>query len=175
MTMNILTTKQCNSAIANIKITGKALDQAIQDVGLSVLYHCGVNREVSLANKLLNAMPKGGRRNALVEWLTTFGMVTVNLDRESAKTHPLLFNRDGATDLEAAAAKPWWTCRPERPAHVEFNFAAKMTALLKQAQTAIAAGQHIAGMEELDRVCSALGVVNPAKVPAVIAPASPSA
>lgn len=154
--MKILNVKQTNAAIATLKITGKALDQGIQEVGLSVLYHVGENREVSLAIKLLNAMPKGGRRNALVEWFILFGMIAVNTDKATAKERPLVFDRDRTTNLEGAAAKPWYTCRPERPAAEVFDVEAKLRQLLKQLETAKAKGMTVKGEQYVSAMAKAL-------------------
>lgn len=154
--MKILNVKQTTAAIATLKITGKALDQGIQEVGLSVLYHVGENREVSLAIKLLNAMPKGGRRNALVEWFILFGMIAVNTDKATAKERPLVFDRDRTTNLEGAAAKPWYTCRPERPAAEVFDVEAKLRQLLKQLETAKAKGMTVKGEQYVSAMAKAL-------------------
>lgn len=154
--MKLLNVKQTNAAIANIKINGKALDQSIQEVGLSVLHHVGENREASLAVKLLNAMPKGARRNALVEWFIRFGMIAVNTDKASAKERPLVFDRDGTTDLEGAAAKPWFTCRPERAAAEVFDVEAKLRQLLKQLENARAKGMEVKGDKYIDAMAKAL-------------------
>ena len=154
--MNILNVKQTTAAIANIKINGKALDQAIQEVGLSVLYHVGENREVSLAIKLLNVMPKGSRRNALIEWFIQFGMIAVNTDKATAKERPLVFDRDRCTNLKGAAAKPWFTCRPERPAAEVFDVEAKLRQLLKQLESARAKGLEVRGDKYIDAMAKAL-------------------
>lgn len=154
--MSIMTVKQCNRAISNIKISGKALDQAVQEVGLSVIQHCAANGEVSLAIKLLNALPKGSRRNALVQWLVQFGPVQVELDKAKAKTHPLAYNKAGALDVDGATAKPWWTCKPEKALADEFDFASRLQALLKQAAKAAEDGKAVKGAEELLKVQAAL-------------------
>lgn len=145
----MLTLKQCNAAIQNIKITGKALDAAVQDVGMSVLQHVETNREVSLAIKLLNALPKGARRAALVAWFTNYGMISVNTDKATAKDRPFVFNADAKTDLEEAAAKPWYKAAPERPVSEMFDFQAALAALLKKAEKAEQAGLEIKGADKL--------------------------
>lgn len=148
----MLTEKQCNSAIQSIKISGKALDAAVQDVGLSVLQHVEANREVSLAIKLLNALPKGTRKAALVAWFTNYGMISVNTDKASSKERPFVFNAEGRTDLEEAAAKPWFKAAPEKPVHEMFDFQAKLAALLKQAAAMQAKGVQIQGADKLAAV-----------------------
>lgn len=147
--MKLLSIKQCNAAISNIKMNGKALDGAIQDVGLSVIQHCAANGEVSLAIKLLNAMPRGSRRTALVAWFVEFGPIAVELDKAKAKTHPLVFNKLGALDVAGAAEKPWFECKPEKALADEFDFTSRLNALLKQAANAAEKGLTVKGSETL--------------------------
>lgn len=154
--MKLLNIKQTNAAIANIKISGKALDAAIQEVGLSVLHHVGENREASLAIKLLNAMPKGSRRNALIEWFVRFGMIAVNMDEETAKERPLVFDRDRTTNLEGATAKAWFTCRPERPATAVFDVEAQLRQLMERLEKARAKGLEVKGDKYVAALAKAL-------------------
>ena len=154
--MKLMNIKQTNAAIANIKITGKALDQGIQEVGLSVLHHVCENREASLAIKLMNAMPKGGRRNALIEWFIQFGMIAVNMDKATAKDRPLVFDRDRVTNLDGAAAKPWYTCRPERPAAEVFDVEAQLRQLMKRLENARAKGMEVKGDKYIAAMAKAL-------------------
>jgi hypothetical protein len=151
----MLTLKQCNSAISNIKISGKALDAAVQDVGMSVLQHVEANREVSLACKLLAALPKGARKAALVAWFTNYGMISINRDKTTAKDRPFLFNAEGKTDLVEAAKVPWFKSAPEKPVVEMFDFQAQLTALLKRAADAQAKGQKIEGADLLTKIRSA--------------------
>lgn len=140
--MQTMTVKQCNAAIANIKVNGKSLDQQVQTVGLSVLQHIEAHGEVSLAIKLLAAMPKGGRANALVDWMTQCGKVSVNLDKLTKKQFPLVLDKAKTTNLELAAGKPWFKWKPEKALHVEFSaekLAAEMGRLLAKVNTALAA------------------------------------
>lgn len=117
----IMTIKQVNASIQNIKINGKALDQAIQDTALSVLHHVNENREVSLANKLFNAMPAGSRRNALAQWFFTFGMIAVNTDKASKKERPFIFDKEGITQIEEAEKIMWNTMLKEKSVSEAFD------------------------------------------------------
>lgn len=131
----IMTIKQVNASIQNIKINGKMLDQAIQDTALSVIHHVEVNREVSLANKLFNAMPAGSRRNALAQWFFTFGMIAVNTDKASKKERPFIFDKEGTTNIEEAAKVMWNTMLKEKSVSEAFDpdkFINMMQAKLKK-------------------------------------------
>lgn len=154
----MLTVKQCNAAISNIKISGKALDAAVQDVGLSVLVHVQEHREASLAVKLLNALPKGARKAALVAWFTNYGMISVNRDKVTAKERPLVFNAEAKTDLEEAAKKPWFKSAPEKPVSEMFDFQAQLLSLMKRADEAAKKGQSVAGADQLAKIRAMVAV-----------------
>lgn len=143
------TQKQLLSAIQNISITGKGMDDAVQSVGLEVIQHVEANGEVSLAIKLLKALPKGARSNALVEWFIQHGKISVNKDKATGKQFPLVFDREKKSDLQGAADKPWFKCRPERDPATEFDLDAALAALVKRAQAAKAAGMTIKGEARL--------------------------
>lgn len=155
------TQKQILAAIQNITITGKCLDQSVQSVGLDVLQHVEMHGEVSLANKLLKALPKGARAKALADWLQLHGKIIVNTDKATAKQFPLVYHKQGTTLLEAAAAKPWYECKKDKPLADEFDFAGKLAALIKHAQAAQAKGMTVKGA---DKLADLLGV------PAALAP-----
>lgn len=143
------TQKQILTAIQHVAINGKALDESVQSIGLDILQHVDAHGEVSLACKLLKALPKGARAKALADWFQTYGKITVNTDKATAKQFPLVFNKDGKTNLEGAAAKQWYKCKPDRPLAEEFDFAAQLSALLKRATEAEAKGMTVKGIEAL--------------------------
>lgn len=146
------TTKQILASISNIKINGKALDESVQSVGMEVLEHVDKNGEVSLANKLLKALPKGARAKALADWFNRFGKVTVNTDKVTAKQFPLVYCKEGRTDLAGAAGMPWYKCKQDKPLAVEFDFAGQLMALIKRANEAAGKGLEIKGADVLAEV-----------------------
>lgn len=143
------TQKQILTAIQHVAINGKCLDESVQSIGLDILQHVEAHGEVSLACKLLKALPKGARAKALADWFQKFGKIIVNTDKATAKQFPLVFNKEGKTDLEGAAAKEWYKCKPDRPLAEEFDFAAQLSALLKRAADAQAKGLTVKGADKL--------------------------
>lgn len=113
---------QIVEAIRSIEGRGKKLDNDIQLTGLSVLAHIAKHGEVSLFIKLFNAMPQGSRRNALVAWAVDLGQVSVNMDKDTKKEFPFLFNKEGTTNLEGAEKYPWYSYKPEAAPSEAFNF-----------------------------------------------------
>lgn len=140
---------QINRAIDAIEVRGKELDEAIQMTGLSILHHIETCGDYTIFKRLFDALPKGARKNALVEWACMFGKVQVNTDKKSAKDMPFVYNKFGTTDLEGAAAAPWYTFKPEKPPVEEFNLYAALAHLRKQVASAQTKGLPILGAELL--------------------------
>ncbi len=149
-------------AIESIQRRGEKLDADIQHAGLSILSHIDQHGDVTLLCRLFAAMPKGSRRNALAEWAFAFGKVKPNLDSGSSKELPFLYDKEGTTNLEAAAEKPWYTFKPEKPVSEEFDFAGMLQSLIKKAETAKASGKTIKGGENLGTIAALLAGGKPA-------------
>ena len=128
------------AAIADIKVTGKKLDDMIQVAACSVLQHNELHGDVSLINDLVAAMPAGSRVNALREFIEKFGKVFYD-DKTKAFKHA----KKGVTMLEDAMATMWTTFKPEQP-YKPMNLAAEVAALLKRAQ------DRYSDMKETDKV-----------------------
>jgi hypothetical protein len=138
-------------AIGSIHTRGKRLDDDIQTCGLSVLAHIEKCGDITLFVRLFEAMPKGSRRNALVEWATQCGKLSVNLD-ETKKDKPFLYAKDKTTDIVKAMEKPWFECKPEKAIEEEFDFASMLTSLILRAQKAEEAGKPVIGTEQLHAI-----------------------
>lgn len=103
-------TDAITKAINSIETRGKKLDQDIQIAACSIIGHIDEHGDVTLANTLINAMPKGSRVNALLDFINTFGKVSYD-EAEKAFT----FNRDKKTDLVGAVGIMWTEFKPEAP------------------------------------------------------------
>lgn len=132
-TVKLLTsTADMDKAIASIKNRGAKLDADIQLVGLSALAHLDKCGDLGPLTRLYFAMPKGSRTNALMDWAQTFGKVTVNTGADR-KEKPFCFNKQAVTNMDGAIEKPWYECKKPQDPALEFDFVAKLNALLKSA------------------------------------------
>lgn len=125
-------------AITSIATRGAKLDGDIQLAGLSVLSHIAQHGDVTLADKLVQAMPKGARKLALVEWMLAFGQVRV-LDKANAEDKAKIadgatlgFAKDKATDIASATEKPWHEFRKEKPVADAFDAQAAVLRVMAQ-------------------------------------------
>lgn len=137
-----LTAAQIDDAISNIASRGRKLDSDIQACGLSILLHIENHGDITKANKLWDAMPKGSRRNALIEWFISFGKLKVS-DKDDKRKVPLVFDRKKETRLQDAMDKPWYECKPEQAPDLVFDVEAQLRTLLKRVKKAQDDGKEI--------------------------------
>ena len=134
--------------IDSIKNRGARLDKDIQDSAVDILEHVAEHREVTLVNKLFQAMPNGARRNALAEWFLAFGMIEVNRDKKESKERPFIFDKNGLTRLDAAKVTMWYEFKKEKAVAEEFDLNHKLLTLNNQLQKAINQGTLGANVDD---------------------------
>lgn len=122
-------------AIASIQARGKLLQRDIHVAAVSCLKHVELHGDVTLVNRLIDAVPDMTRKNVLRDWFCAFGKLTAD---EKAKT--LVYNRDAVTMLAEATSTPFWSFKPE-PAWVPFNFDKMIKAVIAKADKAKAKGE----------------------------------
>lgn len=147
--MSYMNAAQINKAIASIASRGKKLDADIQQTGLSILNHVHEHGDSTLADRLVNALPKGSRKLALTEWLLAFGKLRVlsksNPDDAARIKAGAIFAYDKtkSTDLDSASAKPWYEFKPEASPLTAFDAQAAVQSVLTKLSKAKANGLSI--------------------------------
>lgn len=151
---NLMTdAKVIGKAIESIANRGRKLDADIQHCALSVIAHVEAHGDVTLVNRLYNAMPAGTRKAALVAWLLTFGKVLANDDKASKKELPFVYNKQGKTDMDGAIANPWFNFKKDKAPDEVMNLNDSIKALLKRAESAMKRGVKVEGdIEALRRM-----------------------
>lgn len=140
----ITESKALNAAIDSIAKRGARLDADIQVAGLSCIDQAIKHGNTLPMDRLYNAMPKGSRRLALVEWLLAFAPVTV-LDKRADKDaiaagRVFKLDREKGSDIEAADATPWHEFKKEREAVDAFDVLASVESLIKKWEAAMKKG-----------------------------------
>ena len=164
ITMKLMTTAaEINKAITSIHGRGAKLDGDIHRTGVSVLAHASEHGDTTLADKLVHAMPKGGRKLALVEWMLAHGQLA-KLDPKADKdaiAEGRLFKLDRSRkyDEEGAIATPWTEFKPEANVLTAFDVQAAVQSVLKRMQKAAANGLTIEHKAEALKEAQALVVL----------------
>lgn len=97
-----------NTAITSIGKRGKTLDRDMHTVAVSCLIHADKHGDITLANRLIEVMPKTARTNALKDWFLAFGKFSYDADNKC-----FAFNKTATTQTKAAMATPFWEFKPE--------------------------------------------------------------
>lgn len=146
----ITETKLIDKAIASIANRGKKLDSDIQLAALSVINHIDMHGDVTLANRLFDALPKGARRLALAEWFLAFGKLAANTDKATAKTGVhFLYAKDKKTDLVGATETPWYEMKKEADVISAFDVQAELARLLAKIKKAQKDGVELKNADKL--------------------------
>lgn len=107
--------------IAGIKLRGAKLDIDIHSAACASLNHAALHNDPTLLNRLVLAMPKAARRNAVVIWAIKFGNVALN-DGANKDEFPLVYMKDKKANIDAAVAEPFWALRNVREGGTEWLY-----------------------------------------------------
>lgn len=139
-------------AITSIAGRGAKLDKDIHVAGVSVLAHASEHGDTTLCDKLVQAMPKGGRKLALVEWMLAYGQIAKldpKQDKDAIAAGRLFkLDRERKFDQEGAVATSWVEFKPEAAVHTAFDAQAAVLSVLARLNKAAKDGLTIEGKAE---------------------------
>jgi len=122
--------------ISSIEGRGKKLDADIHRCAVSCLYHADKHGDVTLLQKLIEALPKSARRNAVIGWACAFGKFAPSEDGKS-----VVFNREQESDIDQAMSIAPWEFAPEQKFR-PFDLDKELDKLLKKAIEAAESGDE---------------------------------
>lgn len=126
-----------SKAIVSLQTRGKKYESDLHIAAVSCLNHAGKHGDITLANRLLEAIPTLTRKNALKDWFIAFGKF-----KWDTETKALAFDKTKATLLEEAIDMPFWTFKSE-PEYKPFDFNAAIHAILHKAEKAKQKGETL--------------------------------
>lgn len=151
--MTTLSVKQTATAIAALGRKYANFDQQVQELGLAAMFHTAANSEASLLDKLFNALPKGARKLAFVEWVLANAPVrTLSASNKSDKGMvqagcTFRFDAEKVLDLESASATMWTAFKPEAHVSTAYDIQHAAKSMFKRAQSAVQEGKALKGTE----------------------------
>lgn len=148
--------------IANWGTRGTKWVKDGQNLALEVLGHVEAHGDVTVANSLYLAIPKGAKASAMAQFLVAFGKLKVN-DGDNAKEVPFLFDKSRTTDLAGAKETPWYEFQPEKPLVELFDVQAAAVAFLKRLRKQAKDARTVEHGALLDALAA---VIEPPAVPA---------
>lgn len=130
-----------SKAIESIATRGKKLQEDIHSAAVSCLYHADKHGDVTLMQKLIEAVPAMSRKNALIAWCLEFGKFAASDDGRS-----VVYSKEGVTDIEAGATTPFWEFKPEAPFKA-FDLQEELAKLIKKAEKASNDDRNVVPLE----------------------------
>ena len=149
-------------AIKSIATRGQKLDRDIWEVGVSCLAHIAEHSNTTMLNDLVNALPKGARKHAFVEWALAYGSVRT-LDRANpadadriAKGQVFALDRTKQFDLDGAVQNAWYNFKPEPDLLTAFDVHKAVAQLVKRVTKASRDGVSLDGVQDALKQLKAL-------------------
>ena len=149
-------------AIKSIATRGQKLDHDIHVAGTSCLQHIANHSDTTLLNDLVNALPKGARKHAFVEWALAYGNVSLldkSLDGDQdkiAKGQVFKLDRSKTFDLDGAIANAWYNFKPEPDLLTAFDVNKAVAQLVKRVTKASRDGVSLEGVQDALKQLKAL-------------------
>jgi hypothetical protein len=165
--MNFIAEDKLGAFITVVGKKAKALDEDIQQAGLSSMAVFEKTGNVFYINKLYTSLGKGARHSAMTAWMLGYGGVKANTS-EAKDTTPFVKDASKQVDIDGAQETPWYDMKPSPAPDAVFDVLALALSMLKKQPKD---GQESANMALRDRLA---GVVAQYKAE-VDAAASPEA
>lgn len=142
--------KAIEKAIVSIASRGKTLERDIHKAAVSCLNHADLHGDITLANKLVEAVPTMSRKNALRDWFMAFGKFGYD-----AQNKALSYAKGGVTLLDDAIETPFWAFKPEAE-YVPFDITKAVTQLIQRAEKAVERGDKVpaAKLDQLRKIAA---------------------
>ena len=149
-------------AIKSIAVRGQKLDHDIHVAGVSCLAHIAEHSNTTLLNDLVNALPKGARKHAFVEWALAYGNVSLldkSLDGDKDKIDKgqvFKLDRSKEYNQEQAIANAWYNFKPEADLLTAFDVHKAVAQLVKRVSKASKDGATLEGVQDALKALRAL-------------------
>jgi len=144
--------KQLDKNIKSIKLRGKNLDILIQTTAIGAIVHAMEHGNNTPLTNLVNAMPKSGRKQALIKYLVDHTPYNWKSDKEKF-TKPK--NPKRQFMLEEAKEVPFWEYTVEKePSAIDVNKA--IESLIKRVSKAQEEGREVKNVDTLKLVVEAI-------------------
>lgn len=132
----MLNLKNITKNISLIKSAGIKLDARIHETGVSIMNHARQYHDWSKMQDLYDALPKSGRREAFVKWVSDFTPLHF---KDGLFLKPKKSSRE--YDVDGANATPFWEYTKEVAMVLNVDSLLDIKKLIEQAESRIAKAQ----------------------------------
>jgi len=147
---------QIVKAIGAIGRAAAKLTKDVQACAVECVIHAVLHGDVTLADQLVDAIGKQGRKASLRAWFEMYGCMFIAKGKQTFSYDKLhkLGKADTQELRDSLMSKPWEDAKPEAPAVSVLEIGAKfdkfLDTMVKQATEATQAGIPVHGKELLD-------------------------
>lgn len=131
------TANDIGKAITSVIRRVAKLDKDLHVIASSILMHADKHGDITLANKLIDAMPKSARKNAMRDWFIAHGKFAWD-----EKNKNLAYAKSKSTLYDESQQRPFFAFTAE-PEYKPFDMDAAIASLLKRAEKAIENGDAV--------------------------------
>lgn len=103
-----ISVKQINQKSISLGKRGKNWAQDVHKHAMVIIRHIAEHGDVTIADTLCNAMPKGTSSNSLRSWFEMYGGCSYNNEKKAFGKR-----KDFVFDFDAADAEPWYDLHKE--------------------------------------------------------------
>lgn len=157
---------ELNAAIKSIAGRAAKLDADIHRAAVSVIMHSAKHNDPDVAKRLVDAMGKTMRKQALIAWIVNYGAFTLSEANELVYVKERRDQVMAQANIDAAIAEPFWSFAPEKP-YVQFDLAKALQALMAKAEKALTAEGQDAALISPEKLAALRAIVAPAEDSAV--------
>lgn len=143
-----------NKEIKSIAVRGAKLDHDIHRAGVGCLAHLAEHNNCAVLNNLVNALPKGTRKGAFVEWALAYGKVRV-LDKGNdadavriERGEVFALDKSKQFMLDDAIANAWYNFKPEKDVLESFDVQKAVQQLMRRVAKAQKDGATLEGVND---------------------------
>ena len=149
-------TAKLNALIDSIAKRGKKLDQDIHRAGVNCIHHIDKHGDITLAEKLIESMPKSARKKGLIVWFMDNSKLSYSEDEKK-----YIYDKSKKTNLERAMETPFWEHSQEVKPISPVDLDKRIESLIKQAEKALedeqAKSKSNVDLEKLEKLKELVG------------------
>jgi hypothetical protein len=160
MSIVLLDKAGTDKLITSIAGRGAKLDKDIHQAACSAVSHIIDHGDITLLVRLIAAMPKSGRKQALIKWSVAFSKLEVNDNKATKADTPFLYNKAKANDLTSAMETPFWDFTATESSSKPFIVADYLGNVSKRLQTALKTESDPIIKAQIESVLAALGAAH---------------
>lgn len=150
---------EIGKAITSIAGRSAKLDADIHRTAVSVIIHSAKHNDPDVAKRLVAALGKSARKQALIAWIVNYGAFALDDMGELVYVKERAAQVTSEENVHAAIAEPFWDFAGPEQQYKQFDLAAAINALLKKAEKALTTEAQDTSLVQPDKLAMLRSIV----------------